>query len=216
VQSIFVRDCTDCVFTIACKQLRTRDCKNCTFYLYSKTEPIIETSSKMSFAPFNGAFPGHKEAMLNANLIPDHNLWFAVYDFNDPAATGKNWRLLSQSEEAPLWCPAGPADNCCPRIAPGSIALPSQGADPTNPNASGGMQSFGLDTNLHDAAKATGDLYTAQETEAAAKKSKSPSKAKVRGERELSERGLMGGEQGSCESMSGERRSERFASCVRE
>lgn len=46
-ESIFVRDCKNTVFTIACKQLRTRDCTNCTFYLYSKTEPIIETSNGM-------------------------------------------------------------------------------------------------------------------------------------------------------------------------
>ena len=46
-ESVFVRDCKDTVFTVACKQLRTRDCVNCTFYLYSKTEPIIETSNGM-------------------------------------------------------------------------------------------------------------------------------------------------------------------------
>ncbi|GMI31154.1 hypothetical protein TeGR_g14947, partial [Tetraparma gracilis] len=189
-ESIFVRDCSNCTFTIACKQLRTRDCKNCTFYLYSKTEPIIETSSEMKFAPFNGAFNGHHQAMLSANLIPEHNLWFAVYDFNDEARTGKNWRLLSKSEEDPLWCPAGKAKSCCPRVAPGSIALPSEGADPTaggGVTQSGGMMSFGLGTSLADAAKVSGDMYTAQEATAAAEadtkkkspKKKSPTKSKI-------------------------------------
>lgn len=46
-ESIFVRDCTNCTLTVACKQLRTRDCINCSFYLYCKTEPIIETSTGM-------------------------------------------------------------------------------------------------------------------------------------------------------------------------
>ena len=50
-ESIFIRNCEDCVFTIACKQLRTRDCKNCELYVYCKTEPIIETSSNMRFVP---------------------------------------------------------------------------------------------------------------------------------------------------------------------
>ena len=54
--SVFVRNCTGCTFTIACKQLRTRDCKDCTFYLYSLTEPVIELSSEIRFAPFNGAY----------------------------------------------------------------------------------------------------------------------------------------------------------------
>jgi len=170
-EAIFIRDCKNCTFTIACKQLRTRDCVNCTFYLYSKTEPIIETSSGMSFAPFNGAYEGHSTAMARANLQPNHNLWFAVYDFNDEAKTGKNWRLLPQAEEEPLWCPVGPFENCCPRVAAGSLALPSQGHDPMDPNynkdgvtKSGGMQSFAIGTSISEAAKATGDMYTAQET----------------------------------------------------
>jgi len=125
-EAIFVRDCKNCTFTIACKQLRTRDCVNCTFYLYSKTEPIIETSTGMKFAPFNGAYPGHEQAMAKANLQPAHNLWFAVYDFNDEAKTGVNWRRLAQEEEEPVWCPIGPAENCCPRVEAGSLALPSQ------------------------------------------------------------------------------------------
>ncbi len=33
-ESVFIRDCRDCVFTVACKQLRTRDCVNCVFNLY--------------------------------------------------------------------------------------------------------------------------------------------------------------------------------------
>ena len=73
-ESVFIRDCegallllhrrlligrvTDCVFTVACKQLRTRDCHRCTIFLYSKTEPVIETSSGLKFGPFNGAYPG--------------------------------------------------------------------------------------------------------------------------------------------------------------
>ena len=49
-EAVFVRECRDCEITLACKQLRTRDCTNCTFHLYSKTEPIIETSSGMRVA----------------------------------------------------------------------------------------------------------------------------------------------------------------------
>ena len=76
--SVFIRDCSDCVVTVACKQLRTRDCKNCTFYLYAKTEPIIETSNGMTFAPFNGSYKGHHEAMMAAGLIVNQRLWFTI------------------------------------------------------------------------------------------------------------------------------------------
>ncbi|CAN0068204.1 unnamed protein product, partial [Ectocarpus sp. 8 AP-2014] len=93
VDSVFVRNCTGCVFTVACKQLRTRDCEDCEFRLYCKTEPIIETSHGMTFAPFNGAYVGHAEHLREAGLTT-LNLWFGVYDFNDEAKTGDNWRLL--------------------------------------------------------------------------------------------------------------------------
>ena len=82
-ESIFVRECTGCTFTIACKQLRTRDCKDCVFHLYSKTEPIIETSSAVAFGPFNGAYAEHAGHMAAAGLDVDVNFWWAVFDFND-------------------------------------------------------------------------------------------------------------------------------------
>merc|ERR1712107_54366 len=55
--SVFVRDCEDCIFWLACQQLRTNNCKRCIFYLYSKTEPIIETSEDLSFAPWSARYP---------------------------------------------------------------------------------------------------------------------------------------------------------------
>ncbi len=123
-ESIFTRDCKNCTLTIACKQLRTRDCKDCTYYLYCKTEPIIETSSGMHFACFNGAYEGHRDAMKAANLVPEENLWYSVYDFNDEEKTGKNWSILVEHEEDGLWCPMGPADNCCPRVEVGGQIKP--------------------------------------------------------------------------------------------
>ena len=48
-ESVFLRDCKDCSFTIACKQLRTRSCSNCDIYLYTKTDPVIESSTNMRY-----------------------------------------------------------------------------------------------------------------------------------------------------------------------
>ncbi len=112
--SVFVRNCKNCTFTVACGQLRTRDCGNVTFNLYCKTEPVIETSTDMRFGPFNGAYPGHEKDMLLADLDPSINKWQSVYDFNDPSETGENWRLLEPEEQDNLWCPLGKAD-CCIR-----------------------------------------------------------------------------------------------------
>jgi hypothetical protein len=46
------------------KQLRTRDCVDCSFALYSLTDPIIETSRGMAFAPFNGAYNGIRQVRI--------------------------------------------------------------------------------------------------------------------------------------------------------
>ncbi|GAB9477222.1 hypothetical protein Gpo141_00014284 [Globisporangium polare] len=102
-ESVFVRNCTNCIFTVACKQLRTRDSVQCSFYLYSLTDPIIETSQQMKFAPFNGAYNGIERHFDEARLEPTNNHWSQVYDFNDPDKSGDNWKLMSSEEEAAPW-----------------------------------------------------------------------------------------------------------------
>ncbi len=69
-ESVFLRDCSDCAFTVACKQLRTRDCHNCKIFLHCKTDPIIELSDNITFAPFNGAYPEHAMHLASAGLDP--------------------------------------------------------------------------------------------------------------------------------------------------
>ena len=93
------------------------------------------------FASFNGAYEGHEQIMHKANLTPEDNLWFAVFDFNDEITKGGNWSILKSSEETSIWCPLGPAQNCCPRIEAGSISAPSQETE-----AWKGMMSFSMTT----------------------------------------------------------------------
>ena len=83
-------------FILACKQLRTRDCHNCTFYLYAKTEPIIELSDGICFAPFLGGYPEQAAHMKSANLDPSYNLWWGVFDFNDEFKTLNHWKYLDE------------------------------------------------------------------------------------------------------------------------
>ena len=72
----------------------------------------------MTFASFNGAYPGHYKAMLDADLDPCINQWHKVYDFNDPSKSQKNWRYVTREEEEPLWCPLGEAECCIPSFLP--------------------------------------------------------------------------------------------------
>ena len=54
--------------TVAAKQLRTRDCKNCRFYVYSKTEPVIEMTEDVEIRRFNGEYEGMDAHFKAANL----------------------------------------------------------------------------------------------------------------------------------------------------
>ncbi|CAE8674458.1 unnamed protein product, partial [Polarella glacialis] len=99
--SVFVRDCEDCVFWMAVQQLRTNNCRRCTFFLYSKTEPIIETSEDLAFAPWTASYPGCRAQFEQTRFDPERNLWNGVFDF-----TGKigqsHWRILQADEVSEL------------------------------------------------------------------------------------------------------------------
>ncbi|KAG2780291.1 hypothetical protein JG687_00003679 [Phytophthora cactorum] len=158
-ESVFVRNCTNCVFTIACKQLRTRDCSGCSLYLYSLTDPIIETSQQMAFAPFNGAYCGIERNFSDARLEPTNNHWSQLYDFNDPEKTGVNWRILKQEEEAAPWVvdiePQVPGAATSLGACVNPVARDSsfvKYADSSS-SARGSMQSFTFNTSQKEATK---------------------------------------------------------------
>merc|ERR1712232_920220 len=90
--SVFVRDCEDCTFWLAAQQLRTYNCKRCTFFLYTKTEPIIETSDELTFAPWSAQYPKCTEQFRRVGFDPQRNLWNAVYDFNGQVGVS-HWRI---------------------------------------------------------------------------------------------------------------------------
>ena len=55
--SIFVRDCSDCTVTVACQQFRCRDLNNSKIYLFCQNDPVIESSTNLSFGPYNFGYP---------------------------------------------------------------------------------------------------------------------------------------------------------------
>eukprot|EP00931_Biecheleriopsis_adriatica_P106828 TRINITY_DN81204_c0_g1_i1.p1 TRINITY_DN81204_c0_g1~~TRINITY_DN81204_c0_g1_i1.p1 ORF type:complete len:473 (+),score=117.48 TRINITY_DN81204_c0_g1_i1:37-1455(+) len=95
--STFVRDCKNCTFWIATRQLRTRDCVDCKFFLFSHTEPIIETSKEVAFAPFSASYAGLSAHFEQAKLDSGKNFWSAIYDFNGKADSA-NWSILPLAE----------------------------------------------------------------------------------------------------------------------
>ena len=55
--SIFVRDCSNCEITVACSQFRCRTLTKSSIWLYTPNDPIVESSSSLTFGPFNMKYP---------------------------------------------------------------------------------------------------------------------------------------------------------------
>ncbi len=143
--SIFIRNCSSCTFFTACRQLRLRDVSNSTFYIYSMSEVHIEFSNTLRFAPFNAGYPEHAEHLKKANLNPANNLWYDIYDHNDPGKTHGNWALLPEEQYEAPWFPLGTACSIAvPRNAPHLVVTKKE--EP-------GMQSFSMQDILADAEK---------------------------------------------------------------
>ena len=55
--SIFVRNCDGCEVTVCCSQFRCRDLTNSIIHLYTPNDPIVESSTNLTFAPYNLKYP---------------------------------------------------------------------------------------------------------------------------------------------------------------
>lgn len=157
--SIFIRNCKNCVFYTCCRQLRLREVTDCTFYIYSMAEVHIEFSSKLRFAPFNGGYAEQARHLAAASLDVKQNLWYDIYDHNDPGKTHANWSLLPEAEYEQPWFPAGPCEPAIPRTTPGSVK---------RADADAGMQSFSFQQMVLDAQQTTTAPPSAPASDAAA------------------------------------------------
>lgn len=128
-ESVFVRNAKNCHFFIACKQFRCRDCESCTVSLYSKTEPVVETSSKMRFYPYSASYSNQTAHFSKAKLIPEHNHWCNVFDFNkgDNRYPEPHWELIPEPEGWPEWKlgDEATAENPVPKTAR-AIVMPKE------------------------------------------------------------------------------------------
>ena len=172
-ESVFIRNAKNCTFYIACKQFRCRDCTNCTVSLYTKTEPIVEASSNMHFYPYMCSYPGQTEHFAKASLIPTHNHWGNVFDFNkgDAAYPEPHWDLVPEGDgRVPFVVEvdglAGEAENPVP---PDALATPAE--------TETGMQSFSIGQMQSSAAKDMSALANAPAPPSASASASSPEAA---------------------------------------
>ena len=71
--SIFMRTCRDCTVYMVSKQIRFRECINVNVFAYCPSDPALESSFNVSFAPFNYMLPNLKE-LFKACSFEESNL----------------------------------------------------------------------------------------------------------------------------------------------
>ena len=102
--SAFIRNCTNCTFVVAAAQFRTRECKNCRFFLYTSTEPIIETSEKIGMGCYDLTYFNLHSQFEGAGLSVWNNKWSEVYDFTPSAGTTNknsgNWKVRARAKRS--------------------------------------------------------------------------------------------------------------------
>lgn len=57
IDSIFLRDCSQCRVMVACQQFRSRDCSKMDILLHCSSQPVIESCTKMKFGCFTASYP---------------------------------------------------------------------------------------------------------------------------------------------------------------
>lgn len=103
--SVFVDNCSDCVFTFPCQQLRTHSTRDSRFYLHVTSRAIIEDCSGLLYAPFTWTYPGIQQDYQLAGLEQSRNNWDQVDDFNWLASDVKspNWNIIPEEDRITHW-----------------------------------------------------------------------------------------------------------------
>ncbi|OCT79373.1 tubulin-specific chaperone C [Xenopus laevis] len=103
--SVFVDDCSDCLFAFPCQQLRTHNSLRCRFYLHVTSRAIIEDCAHLSFAPFTWTYEGIAGDFAVSGLDRDSNNWNQVDDFNWLVndVPSPNWGVIPEGDRVTQW-----------------------------------------------------------------------------------------------------------------
>eukprot|EP01059_Diplonema_ambulator_P005434 TRINITY_DN15167_c0_g1_i1.p1 TRINITY_DN15167_c0_g1~~TRINITY_DN15167_c0_g1_i1.p1 ORF type:complete len:279 (+),score=95.59 TRINITY_DN15167_c0_g1_i1:51-887(+) len=97
--SVFIDSCKSCTFIVACRQLRVHTTTHSSFYLHCASEPIIEDTTNVTFAPYLWDFPG-KQALIDSTTLGGcSNKWDQVNDFKWlKSQHSPNWSILPEDQ----------------------------------------------------------------------------------------------------------------------
>lgn len=86
-----VTRCRGCMITVACSHLVMSECQDLIIFLYTASEPVLNSSNQVTFAPYNLAYPYLRSHFDKAQLDPRKNLWSRV---RTELEYGVAWNLL--------------------------------------------------------------------------------------------------------------------------
>lgn len=103
--SIFIRSCRNCLFVLACQQLRIHNTTDSDFYIHVTSKAIIEDCSNIKFAPYTWNYETLEEDYIMSGLDKTRNNWDKVDDFNWLVAdvASPNWSVLEESKRTLTW-----------------------------------------------------------------------------------------------------------------
>ena len=79
--SAHLQNLEGCHAEIAARQVRVHDARRVAFYVRTKSRPIIEHSSEVTFAPFAFEYEGARARFAAAGLAEETDAWRDVDDF---------------------------------------------------------------------------------------------------------------------------------------
>jgi len=109
--TVLVRRCMNCTFTVATRDFKAIECRDCYFFLFTPTEPSLQKCDRIELGPFNGAYMELEQQLITAGLEGRDNNWWRVRDYDSVDNTPtSHYKILSQqeySEQCEPWLPFG-------------------------------------------------------------------------------------------------------------
>lgn len=95
--SVFIEDCRQCSFSLACQQLRVHATQNSDLRIHVSTRAILEDCKELRIGRYNWEYDGDEADWNNSGLDRSINNWKSVDDFNWLAADkpSPNWSVLA-------------------------------------------------------------------------------------------------------------------------
>jgi hypothetical protein len=103
--SIFVENCNDCDFVVACQQLRIHTTRQSNFYLHVTSKAIIEDCHSVGFAPYSLSYTQLDDDFLKSGLSKEINNWNDIDDFNwlSTEKRSPNWHIVEENSRKNDW-----------------------------------------------------------------------------------------------------------------